>query len=48
MTRQLRQRHRRWIRIIALLLPIAFVIGIAARKTVPIANSLPPAITANR
>jgi hypothetical protein len=45
MTRQLRQRHRRWIKVIALLLPIAFVLGMVARKMVPTVESLPSAIT---
>ena len=43
MIRPLRQRHRIAISAIAILLPIAFVAGIAARKTIP-AMELPPAI----
>src|SRR6516225_8807213 len=37
----LRQLHRRIFAVIGALLPIAFVLGIAARKTVPSAVSLP-------
>lgn len=41
MIRPLRQRHRRTIAALALVLPIAFVAGIAARKPVPVAGTLP-------
>ena len=37
----LRQRHRRMFAVIGVLLPIAFVLGIAARRTVPSVASLP-------
>jgi hypothetical protein len=37
----LRQRHRRIFAVIGVLLPLAFVLGIAARKPVPSAVSLP-------
>ena len=40
MIRPLRQRHRRIFAALGVLLPIAFAAGIAARKTVPTANSL--------
>lgn len=42
----LRQRHRRMFAVIGCLLPIAFVVGVAARKPVPSVAQLPPALTA--
>lgn len=38
----LRQRHRRMFVTLAVLLPVAFAFGIAARRTVPQIGSLPP------
>lgn len=37
----LRQRHRRMFAVLGVLLPIAFAVGIAARKPVPTAETLP-------
>jgi hypothetical protein len=48
MTRPLRQRHRRIIAVIGVLLPIAFAAGIAARKPVPSLASLPSGLAASR
>jgi hypothetical protein len=45
MIRPLRQRHRRIIIALGILLPVAFAVGIAARKPVPPANELPDALT---
>lgn len=42
----LRQRHRRMFAVIGCLLPVAFVVGIAARKPVPSVAQLPLALTA--
>lgn len=42
----LRQRHRRMFAVIGCLVPIAFVVSIAARKPVPSVTQLPPALTA--
>jgi hypothetical protein len=42
----LRQRHRRMFAVIGCLLPVAFVVGIDARKPVPSLSQLPPALTA--
>lgn len=47
MTRQLRQRHRVIVCALGVVLPIAFVTGIAARKPVPVAATLPPQFTGN-
>ena len=41
MIRPLRQGHRRMVIVLGVFLPIAFVIGIAARKPVPSMTSLP-------
>jgi hypothetical protein len=38
---KLRQRHRRMMLLLGVLLPIAFVVGIAARKPVPDMKTLP-------
>jgi len=47
MIRPLRQRHRRIVAVIGVLLPITFVIGIAARKPVPDMTSLPKELVAS-
>ena len=44
MIRPLRQRHRRMITIIGVLLPIAFAAGIAARRPAPTIATLPTAL----
>ena len=44
MIRPLRQRHRRMVVGLGVLLPIAFAVGIVARKPVPVAASLPAAL----
>ena len=41
MIRPLRQRHRRMVIALGILLPIAFALGIAGRKAVPSMDSLP-------
>jgi hypothetical protein len=41
----LRQRHRRTFAVIGVLLPLAFVAGIVARRTVPEISMLPPALS---
>ena len=41
MTRLLRQRHRRMVIVLGVFLPLAFAVGIAARKPVPGMTSLP-------
>jgi len=41
----LRQRHRRIFRVIACVLPIVMVVGIAARRSAPLVTALPPAVT---
>lgn len=46
MIRPLRQRHRRIIITLGILLPVAFVAGVAARKSVPGMASLPPGLAA--
>lgn len=46
MIRPLRQRHRRIVIALGVLLPIAFVAGIAARKSVPAMASLPAELAA--
>jgi len=47
MIRPLRQRHRRMVTVLGVLLPIAFVVGIAARKPVPSTPSLPAGLVAS-
>ena len=47
MIRPLRQRHRRMFIVLGVFLPIAFVIGIAARKSVPGMTSLPKELVAS-
>ena len=42
----LRQRHRHMFAVLVLLLPIAFVGGIAARRAVPQVTTLPPELSA--
>ena len=44
MIRPLRQRHRRMMTIIGVLLPIAFAAGIAARRPAPTVATLPTAL----
>ena len=41
----LRQRHRHMFAVIGVLLPVAFVVGIAARKPVPANASLPAGLS---
>ena len=41
----LRQRHRRVFAVLGVLLPLAFALGIAARRTVPHTASLPPELS---
>lgn len=41
MIRPLRQRHRRVLLVLGVFLPIAFVVGVAARKPLPEVHSLP-------
>lgn len=45
MIRPLRKIHRRLFIVLGIILPVAFVISIAARKPPAIAASLPPALT---
>jgi hypothetical protein len=40
MIRPLRQRHRRMFAVLGVILPVAFVVGISARKPVPASTSL--------
>ena len=47
MIRPLRQRHRRTVIVLGVFLPIAFVIGIAAPKSVPGMTSLPKELVAS-
>src|SRR5436305_13805334 len=47
MIRPLRQRHPRMVIVLGLILPIAFLIGIAARKSVPGMTSLPQELVAS-
>ena len=42
MIRPLRQRHRMMVCTLGVVLPVAFLAGIAARRPVPVATSLPP------
>jgi hypothetical protein len=44
MIRPLRQRHRRIFTVLAVVLPAAFVIGVAARRPVPAVSSFPKGI----
>lgn len=44
MIRTLRQRHRLTFRMLAFLLPAAFVVSLAARKPVPVVHALPAAL----
>src|SRR5258706_12756990 len=46
MIRPLRQRHRRMVIALGILLPVAFAVGIAARKPVPGMDSLPNGLVA--
>jgi hypothetical protein len=45
MIRPLRQRHRQIFVALGVFLPLAFAVGIAARKPVPAVAELPPALT---
>src|SRR5258706_3464070 len=45
MIRPLRQRHRLMVCTLGVLMPVAFVAGIAARRPVPVLASLPPELT---
>lgn len=47
MIRSLRQRHRIMVCALGVVLPLAFVAGIAARKPVPIGAALPSQLTSN-
>jgi hypothetical protein len=47
MIRPLRQCHRRLFAVIGVLLPVAFVVGVAARKPVPSAATLPGDLAAS-
>jgi len=47
MIRPLRQQHRRMVIVLGVFLPIAFLIGIAARKSVPGMTSLPQELVAS-
>ncbi|MFZ0827638.1 MAG: hypothetical protein WAO02_09475 [Verrucomicrobiia bacterium] len=44
MIRLLRQRHRRMVITLGIILPATFVVGIAARRPVPTVNELPAAL----
>jgi hypothetical protein len=44
MIRPLRQRHRRMVLALGLFLPVAFAVGLAARKPVPTVSELPSAL----
>lgn len=44
MIRPLRRRHRRMMAALAVTLPLAFIAGIAARKSIPAMAEIPPAI----
>ena len=48
MIRPLRQRHRRMLIVLGVFLPVAFAIGIAARKPVPDMTSLPKELVTSR
>ena len=47
MIRPLRQRHRRMVIVLGIFLPVAFAVGIAARKPVPGMTSLPAELVAS-
>ena len=47
MIHPLRQRHRRVVIVLGVLLPVAFAVGIAARKPVPGMTSLPKELVAS-
>lgn len=47
MIRRLRQRHRVMVCTLGVVLPVAFVAGIAARKPVPVAAALPSRLASN-
>src|SRR3989442_10262266 len=44
MTRPLRQRHRAMVCSLGVLVPLAFVAGVAARRPVPASRSVPTAL----
>ena len=44
MIRPLRQRHRLMVCTLGVLLPVAFSVGLAARKVVPVAKTVPPGL----
>jgi hypothetical protein len=48
MIRPLRQRHRRIVIVLGVFLPVAFAVGITARKPVPAMMSLPNELGASR
>jgi len=48
MIRPLRQRHRRVVIVLGVILPVAFAVGIAARKPVPSMTALPKELVASR
>ena len=47
MIRPLRERHRRMVIVLGVFLPVAFAVGIAARKPVPGMTSLPKELAAS-
>src|SRR5437667_8410643 len=47
MIRPLRQRHRRMVIVLCVFLPVAFAVGIAARKPVPGMTSMPKELVAS-
>ena len=47
MNRPLRQRHRVMVCTLGVVLPVAFVAGIAARRPVPVADALPSRLASN-
>ena len=47
MIRPLRQRHRRMVFVLGVLLPVAFAVGIVARKPVPGMTSMPKELVAS-
>ena len=47
MIRSLRRRHRAMVCTLGVLLPVAFVAGIAARRPVPVAESVPAELRGN-
>src|SRR5215469_4700633 len=46
MIRPLRQRHRIFVLALSAFLPVAFVLGIASRRSVPLIRSLPSGLSA--